>query len=145
MIRFELLCQHDHAFEGWFRDGHAFEAQAAGGRLACPICGDAQIRKALMAPSIARGRKAAEAEPAAVDPRRAAMAKMLHVMRKVQDHVEQNFDNVGDRFPEEARKMHIGEVPHRDIYGRATGEEADALREEGVPIQRLPNLPKLDG
>jgi hypothetical protein len=143
MIRFELLCAHDHGFEGWFRDGQSFEQQSGSGALACPICGDTAIRKALMAPAIARGR----AEPVVAtppDPRKLAMAQMLETMRKVQDHVERNFDNVGERFPEEARRIHVGEAPHRGIYGKATEEEAKALRDEGVPVHPLPVLPKLD-
>jgi hypothetical protein len=141
MIRFDLECAEDHRFEGWFRDGAAFDAQAASGSLACPICGDSTIRKAVMAPAISRSRL----ESAPADPRRERLVKMMSMAREVQDYVEKNFDNVGERFPEEARRMHHGETPHRDIYGKATAEEASALREEGVPIRQLPVLPKLDG
>jgi hypothetical protein len=140
MIRFDLVCGAGHAFEGWFRDGASFDEQAASGSLTCPICGDSAIRKAVMAPAISRG----STPPEAADAKREQLARALQVMRQVQDYVETNFDNVGDRFAEEARRMHLGETPHRDIYGRATAEEATALREEGVPVRRLPVLPKLD-
>ncbi|MFO1067336.1 MAG: DUF1178 family protein [Geminicoccaceae bacterium] len=141
MIRFGLQCSREHEFEGWFRDGTSYEQQAATGSLSCPVCADTDIRKAVMAPAIARGRGVAAAD----DPRRAAMAQMLQTMRKVQDYVEKNFDNVGERFPDEARKMHAGEIEQRDIYGKATPEEARSLRDEGVPVMPVPVLPKLDG
>jgi hypothetical protein len=141
MIRFELTCGQAHAFEGWFRDGASFEQQAAAGALACPLCGEHTVRKAVMAPAIARGRNA----PAPADPRKAAMAKALVMMRQVQAHIEQSYDNVGERFPEEARRIHYGEVERRDIYGQASDDEAQALRDEGIPVSRFPALPKLDG
>jgi hypothetical protein len=140
MIRFDLVCGAEHRFEGWFRDGARFDEQAASGSLTCPICGDSAIRKAVMAPAISRG----STPPEGGDARREQLAKALQLMRQVQDYVEKNFDNVGDRFAEEARRMHLGETPRRDIYGRATVEEAAALREEGVPVRPLPLLPKLD-
>jgi hypothetical protein len=166
MIRFDLVCTHDHAFEGWFRNGQAFDDQAAASELTCPFCGDAQVRKAVMAPSIARRRgggpeAAGEAPPTEgaagaappmpappqppMDPRRAAFIEAVRMIRKVQTFVEKNFDNVGERFPAEARKMHHGEIEHRAIYGRASPDEVEALEEEGIGIRALPMLPKLDG
>jgi hypothetical protein len=140
MIRFELVCGADHAFEGWFRDGASFDDQATSGSLTCPMCGDSAVRKAVMAPAISRG-----TAPRATDAaRREQLGTALKVMRQVQDYVEKNFDNVGDEFAAEARRMHLGETLHRNIYGRATAEEATALREEGVPVRPLPVLPKLD-
>lgn len=140
MIRFDLLCGAEHAFEGWFRDGASFDEQARSGSLTCPVCGSSEVRKAVMAPAISRGM----APPAESDAKREQFAKALQVMRQVQDYVEKNFDNVGDRFAEEARRIHFGETPHRDIYGRATLEEASSLRREGIPVRPLPILPKLD-
>lgn len=141
MIRFGLVCAQGHEFEGWFRNGESFERQAESGDLSCPVCGDTGVQKAVMAPAVARSR--AEVMPA--DPRKAAMAHMMQMARKVQEHVEKNFDNVGERFPEEARKMHYGDAEHRDIYGKASKEEAKSLRDEGISISQLPQLPKLDG
>jgi hypothetical protein len=141
MIRFDLQCPEGHVFEGWFRGGEAYDEQARSGSLTCPVCGHSEIRKAMMAPAVARGRGDVPAE----DPRRVALGQMMQAMREVQRHVETHFDNVGERFPEEARKIHSGDAPHRDIYGKASSEEAAALRDEGVPIRQLPVLPKLDG
>lgn len=149
MIRFALNCSQDHAFEGWFKSGDAFERQADEGQVACPTCGDRAIRKAMMAPAIVRsaGRRAegpaAPVEPAAEQQARAAM--LLAMMRKVREHVEQNFENVGDRFPEEVRRVHYGEAEARDLFGQATLDEAKELLEEGIPVRPLPELPKLDG
>lgn len=141
MIRFDLVCGQSHGFEGWFRDGRTFDVQAESGDLACPFCGDKAVQKAVMAPAVARSRGGAAPD----DARRMAMARMLQMARQVQDHVEKTFDNVGERFPEEARKMHYGDVEHRDIYGKASAEEAKSLRDEGISISQLPTLPKLDG
>ena len=141
MIRFGLVCRQGHEFEGWFRSGESFESQAQSGDLSCPTCGDSSVQKAVMAPAVARSR----AEVLPPDPRRLAMAQMMQMARKVQEHVEKNFDNVGERFPEEARKIHYGDAEHRDIYGKASNNEAQALREEGISISQLPMLPKLDG
>jgi hypothetical protein len=140
MIRFGLVCARGHDFEGWFRDGQSFDTQAASGDLSCPTCGDTTVQKAVMAPAVTRS----HGEPA-VDPRRTAMAQMLQMARKVQEHVEKNFDNVGERFPEEARKIHYGDAEQRDIYGKASADEAQSLRDEGISISQLPTLPKLDG
>ncbi|HMR31777.1 MAG TPA: DUF1178 family protein [Geminicoccaceae bacterium] len=142
MIRFGLVCGQGHEFEGWFRNGESFESQAASGDLSCPTCGDSSVQKAVMAPAVARSSRAEVLPP---DPRRLALAQMMQMARKVQEHVEKNFDNVGERFPEEARRIHYGDAEHRDIYGKATGEEAQALRDEGIGISQLPMLPKLDG
>ena len=140
MICFRLTCAAAHEFEGWFRDNDGFEEQSARGDLTCPVCGDREVRKAIMAPAVARSAEAPEG-----DPRRAFFTKMLQVMRSVREHVEANFENVGEQFPEEARKIHYGETEHRDIFGEATGSEARELIEEGIAIHPLPMIPKLDG
>lgn len=155
MIRFALHCAHDHDFEGWFRDGAAFERQAAEGAISCPTCGDSVVRKAMMAPAVVRSvaRVAAPPTPEAVPaaPTPAAMpehvkaAMMVAMLRQVRRHVEQNFENVGERFPEEARRMHYGEIEEREIFGQATPDEARDLQDEGIPVRVLPDLPELDG
>ncbi|MGE5202108.1 MAG: DUF1178 family protein, partial [Acidobacteriota bacterium] len=94
MILFTLRCSADHEFEAWFRDGAAYEAQAAAREIACPECGDAEVEKAPMAPSLARG----HAEP--------SPAEMRRMLQQVRRHVESNFDYVGDKFADEARKIH---------------------------------------
>lgn len=149
MIRFALNCGKDHAFEGWFKSGDAFAEQAESGQIACPACGDRGVRKAVMAPAVVRSTARAEpvpsAPPAELTPQQAQAAKMIAVLRKVREHVEANFDNVGERFPEEVRRIHHGEAEARDVFGQASVEEAKELIEEGIPIQPLPELPKLDG
>jgi hypothetical protein len=151
MIHYRLVCGADHEFEGWFRDAAAFERQASHGQVSCPTCGDKTIRKGVMAPSIARGRTGAGPAPAPADlPPPAATAEQMRAAvsmqfaRKLREHVEKHFDNVGHRFAEEARRMHYGDSEKRDIWGQATASEAQELRDEGIPVSRLPDLPKVD-
>jgi hypothetical protein len=154
MIRFALHCANDHSFEGWFRDGATFDRQAADACVTCPECGDSRVRKAMMAPAVVRSatRQPSLPAPAVADPLpvpaepspQAKAATMLAILRKVREHVETNYENVGERFPEEARRIHYGEAEEREIFGQATVEEAKALHEEGIPVRPLPELPKLD-
>ena len=136
MILFELRCSQGHAFEAWFRDGATYDKQAAAGAISCAICGDSSVTKALMAPAVATGGPR-------VDPERAAAA--MRALRKVQDHIEKNFDHVGPKFAEEARKMHHGEAEKRSIYGEASATEAKELRDEGIEVGQIPWLPRHDG
>lgn len=129
MILFTLRCAGGHQFEGWFRDGDTFEAQQAAGEIACPQCGDGQIEKALMAPNIGRSHK--KASPISPAQMRAALVELRR-------QVETNCDYVGERFAEEARKIHYGEVDPRGIYGEATAEQSDELKEEGISFGRIP-------
>ncbi len=133
MIVFDLKCGDGHVFEAWFRDGAAYEAQASAGEIVCPACGDTAIAKAPMAPNVARGAPSPEAE---------RKGEAMRIFRAVREHVEKTFDNVGERFPEEARKIHFGEVDKRNIYGQATCEEARALTEDGVEFGSLPWVPR---
>jgi len=129
MILFTLRCAAGHQFEGWFRDGDGFEAQQKAGEIACPECGDAQVEKALMAPHIGRSREKSTApSPAQL---RAALVALRH-------KVETNCDYVGERFAEDARKIHYGEVDPRGIYGEASADESRELAEEGVSFGRIP-------
>ena len=134
MILFDLRCKDGHAFEAWFRDSAAYEDQVAAGDLACPVCGSAEVSKALMAPAV-------NARPK-VDAAQAAEA--MRLWRKVQNHIEKNFDHVGPRFAEEARKIHHGEAEKRSIYGEATKTEAKELRDEGIEVSQLPWLRRHD-
>jgi hypothetical protein len=136
MILFDLRCAHGHEFEAWFRDGAAYEQQAAEGAIACAVCGDTSVSKALMAPAVATG-------GGRLDPERAGAA--MGALRKMQDHIEKNFDHVGAGFAEEARKMHYGEADKRSIYGEATKAEAKELRDEGIKFGQIPWLPRHDG
>ena len=129
MIRFTLRCNAEHEFEGWFRSGEAFEAQQKAGEIACPTCGDNRIEKALMAPNIGRSHK----NVPALSP-----AQMRAALVELRRQVETNCDYVGERFAEEARKIHYGEVDPHGIYGEATPEESRELAEEGIEFGRIP-------
>lgn len=140
MIKYQLRCEADHEFEGWFRGSDDFDAQASNGLLECPSCGSRAIGKAIMAPAISRRRESGRAGRLAE-----IRSAMQEAATRARDYVEKNFDYVGDRFPEEARKIHYGETAERRIYGEATGKEVKALAEEGVEIAPLPGAkPKTD-
>ncbi len=132
MILFDLQCAEDHVFEAWFRDSETYDAQAASGEIACPLCGDTLIAKALMAPNVAR-------RASHIDPGQAVL--MMRQLRAVHEEATRNSDDVGDRFPEEARKIHYDETAKRSIHGRANLEEALALDDEGIEFGILPPLP----
>ncbi|MGE5504678.1 MAG: DUF1178 family protein [Actinomycetota bacterium] len=131
MILFELRCGNAHQFEAWFRDGATYDAQAAAGEIACPVCGDCKVEKAIMAPRLAK-RTGAALDVEAV------AAEMKKTLRELRRNVEENCDYVGDRFAEEARRIHYGETQARGIYGEATEEQSRELEEEGVTVQRIP-------
>ncbi|HXP77067.1 MAG TPA: DUF1178 family protein [Stellaceae bacterium] len=132
MILYTLRCAADHEFEAWFRDGATYEAQSAAGEIACPECGDVEIEKAPMAPRVARSK----AEPSPADVRR--------LLQQVRKHVETNCEYVGDKFADEARKIHKGDADKRGIYGEATDAEHRELTEEGIDVHRVPWVPPND-
>jgi hypothetical protein len=134
MISFNLICKNEHEFEGWFSNSADYEKQAKRHLIECPVCGDSDIEKSLMAPAVG-----AKSEVRAARVAKAEQAKKLRKMLgEVRDYVETNFDDVGDDFPDEARKIYYGESDERGIYGNATEEEAEELASEGVPVGRLP-------
>ncbi len=133
MILFDLKCAADHVFEAWFRDSETYGAQAATGEIACPICGDTHIAKALMSPNVARAATTGSAGRAAL---------MMRQLRALHDEIARNSDDVGEKFPEEARKIHYGEAEKRNIHGRADLADARALDEEGIEFGILPPLPR---
>lgn len=134
MIVFNLKCDHDHAFEGWFASSAAYDTQRAAGQVVCPHCASIKIEKAPMAPAVAGTKKTVLAQED-----RKKMRQFVAGMRR---YVQENADYVGKDFPEEARKIHYGETAERHIYGEASPEEARELIEEGVDIAALP--PDLD-
>ena len=138
MIRFSLSCERAHGFEGWFRNNSDFEAQAGKGLVECPVCGSSNVAKALMAPAVSTGRKQ-EKIALAMD---AARKEQMTALKELADKVRQNADYVGDRFAEEARKIHFGETEARGIYGEASPEEARNLAEDGVGFMPLPVFPE---
>ena len=137
MIRFSLSCANDHAFDGWFRNGEDFEAQKKRGLVSCPVCRSAEVEKALMAPAVSTGRKRDRIALALGEEQRKALAKL----KAMAEEAKKNADYVGDKFAEEARKIHFGETEARGIYGEATAEEARSLLEDGVDFVPLPTFP----
>ncbi|HEY5131836.1 MAG TPA: DUF1178 family protein [Bradyrhizobium sp.] len=152
MIRYNLHCDRGHAFESWFQSSMAYESQEKRKLVNCPVCGSAKVERAIMAPQIVskKGREGAAAAPAATaevaapasTPLLMAQERELRAkLKELRDHIVKNADNVGERFPNEARKMHYGDIEHRPIYGEASPDEARALIEEGVEVSPLPVLP----
>ena len=160
MIRYTLACPDRHEFEVWFSSSAAFETQRAEGMLACPICGSTAIDRALMAPAVSTSRKkegraarqetaeiaepgdsvrlAANVEGDAPPPRK----EVVKALRKLRKHLTRNADYVGDKFAEEARRIHYEETDKRAIYGEATREDAHEMAEEGIEFHPLPPLPE---
>ncbi len=148
MIVFDLRCVKEHLFEAWFRDSASYEEQRCAEAVFCPVCGSTEIEKALMAPNLAGAKKKGEA-PAIPGPAKMAMegaktAEVRQALRALRKVVEENCDNVGPGFAEEARKIHYGEADPRGIYGETTGEEARDLVEEGIEVKSIPWIPKED-
>jgi hypothetical protein len=158
MIRYTLVCEKRHEFESWFVNSGAYDKQARRGLVACPVCGSTNVEKALMTPRLARADvpssretpqqpSSTETAPAAAKPPTpVAMIspqeqELRRKLRELRDHLVKNAENVGPRFPEEARKMHYGEAKHRSIYGIASPKDAQALHEEGIEFSPLPVLP----
>jgi hypothetical protein len=153
MIRYNLRCDKGHAFESWFQSSSAYESQEKRKLVNCPSCGSSKVERAIMAPQIVsqKGREDAAPVPAAapVDVSASAATPLLMAqerelrakLRELRDHIVKNADNVGERFPNEARKMHYGDIEHRPIYGEASPEEARSLIDEGVEVSPLPVLP----
>ena len=137
MIKYQLICDADHEFEGWFRDSADFDTQSERSLVECPACGSLEVRKAIMAPAIAK--KGSASRDARLSEIRQDMAKAVE---RARDYVEKNFDYVGDKFSEEARKIHYGETKERAIYGEASGKEVKELVDEGVPVAPVPGAPK---
>ncbi|HZR61021.1 MAG TPA: DUF1178 family protein [Xanthobacteraceae bacterium] len=164
MIRYALACTDGHAFESWFANSAAFDKQKKRGLVSCPVCGSTKVEKAIMAPRLARSdvEEAAPPQlpsvPASPQPAPAlppmpvpgksnvAMTapqerELRQKLKELRDHVTKNAQYVGQRFSEEARKMHYGEIEHRSIYGEASPDDAKALHEEGIEFHPLPVLP----
>jgi hypothetical protein len=136
MIRYALLCEYDHEFEGWFGASADFDDQQARGLLECPVCASKAVRKAIMAPAVSgTKKKAQDVAPAQTQ------AMMMEAMGRIRRHVEENFDDVGDAFAKEARAIHEGRSEDRGIYGQATPKGVRDLVEDGVPVAPLPAEP----
>ncbi len=157
MIRYALNCEHGHTFESWFQNSAAYDKQAKRALIACPVCDSTKVEKAIMAPRLARAETTEPPKlppmPAAARPQRPAPAQapvtvmsppereLRKKLKELRDHITKNADYVGPSFPEQARKIHYGEIEHRSIYGEASPDEAKELHEEGIEFHPLPILP----
>jgi hypothetical protein len=131
MINFNMTCAEGHEFGGWFLNSESFEKQVKKKQIVCPTCGDTVVSKSIMAPAVA-------AKSEIKETRKSKAAELRKMLGEVRDHIEKNFDDVGDDFPEEARRIYYGETEARDIYGNASNDEAEELADEGVPVGRVP-------
>jgi hypothetical protein len=163
MIRYTLACDQGHTFESWFQNSAAYDKQAKRGLVTCPICNSAKVEKTIMAPRLAGAKKRGDAPTPApaptpdvaatpqAAPAPAAPAPVAIMspqerefrtkLKELREHLTKNADYVGQKFPEEARKMHYGEIEHRSIYGEASPDQAKELHEEGIEFHPLPVLP----
>lgn len=162
MIHYDLRCGAGHEFDGWFKDSAAFERQSKAGFVECPVCGGTEVSKRLMAPAIPKkGRsRAKEAPPLPAPPAPAGPpapaaqaaaaaapmpAQLVALLQRMRTEVEKSCDYVGKDFAAEARKIHSGESDRRGIYGEASDAEAQALKDEGIEVARVPWVPRADG
>jgi hypothetical protein len=156
MIKYALVCEAGHEFESWFPNSDAYDKQAKRGLVSCPVCNSAKVSKAIMAPQVARK----DRDPAVIDassanvlsatqqPSTQPMAllderavALREAVRELRAKIIENSVDVGEKFPEEARKMHDGDAPARSIHGKASLAEAQELIEEGIPLMPIPDLP----
>ena len=172
MIKYTLVCEASHSFEGWFRNSGDFEAQCDRNLVVCPICGATDVKKALMAPAVSTSRKreaiapvanperdaipaAPEAtgdasqpvettpmQPTALLPENLRQKEIVEALRLVRARIVENSENVGSNFASEARKIHYGETKERSIYGETSLQDAEELLEEGISVLPLPELPE---
>ncbi|HVX98329.1 MAG TPA: DUF1178 family protein [Pseudorhodoplanes sp.] len=155
MIRYALICDKKHEFEAWFSNSADYARQRKRNLVECPICASVKIDKAIMAPAIASrptehetivANEPALAEKAGETATPVAMMspqerELRRKLKELREHIIRTADNVGKRFPEEARKMHYGEIEHRSIYGEASAEDVKDMLEEGIEFHPLPFLP----
>ena len=163
MIKYQLICDQNHEFEGWFQASAAFDAQAESGLLRCPLCDSDQVKRALMTPNLASPKRRKAIEPSLDEPapkppltnptpaqqlapptksgQVQAFGEALAELRQLQQKITKDCRDVGDNFAEEARKIHYGEAEAEGIYGRTTHEEREALEDEGIDVLDMPWLP----
>jgi hypothetical protein len=157
MIRYALVCAKGHSFESWFQNSAAYDKQAKRGLVECPVCGDVKVEKAIMAPRIAGAKKrgkvgvpvpVGDTPVAAADEVKTPVAmvspqeqEFRTKLKELRDHLTKNSENVGQKFPDEARKMHYGDIEHRSIYGEASLQDAKEMHDEGIEFHPLPVLP----
>lgn len=138
MIHYSLVCENDHKFDGWFRNAEAYDEQHGRGIITCPVCTSRKVDKALMAPSVSR----ASSDKVSLSIGHPQHQQLRAAMQALRNKVTSEADYVGDKFADEARKIHFKEVDPRGIYGEATREEVAGLIEDGVDFMPLPNIPE---
>ena len=137
MIKYSLRCDNDHVFEAWFSDSESFEKQNKKNLISCLTCSSTKIKKDIMAPRISSGKQKTNRLNQKKD-------KVEMILNKFRQHVESNFDYVGDKFADEARAIHYGEKEEREIYGETSIDDAVELIEEGINVEPLPGInPKI--
>ena len=180
MIKYQLICDQKHEFEGWFQGSAAYDEQAANGLIRCPLCDSDQVKRALMTPNLASPKRRKSAVPSASDQQPAtepaasvpssplsapsassrighptppdqarvlqaekvqAFGAALAELRQLRQKITRECRDVGDNFAEEARKIHYGEAEAEGIYGQATQEERESLKDEGIEIFDMPWMP----
>jgi len=138
VIHYSLICDKSHKFDGWFSNAAAYDAQKLRGLITCPICLTTSVDKAIMAPSVAR----TDGEKVSLSIGHPQHNQLRDAMLALRNKVTSEADYVGDKFADEARKIHFKEVDARGIYGEATREEVASLIEEGVDFMPLPTVPE---
>lgn len=138
MIQYSLHCSKGHGFDAWFKNAQAFDDQKARGIVQCAVCGDGSVDKAPMAPAVARSDKG----KVSLSTGHPDAARFLDMLRSYRRQVTSQADYVGDKFAEEARKIHFEEVDPRGIYGEATRDEIASLLDDGVEFMPLPDVPE---
>ena len=138
MIRYDLSCDNGHPFEGWFGSADDFDRQQKMALVSCPVCNSTHVAKRLMAPSVSTARKKERRQEMVMQ---TGQKEMIAKLREIVSTIRANSEDVGERFPEEARKIHYGEAEQRGLIGQATLDEVRDLLEEGVEIAPLPVLP----
>jgi hypothetical protein len=145
VIRYDLHCEAGHGFESWFRSSADYDMQRKRKLVECPVCGSHQVEKQVMAPRLKRTDKPPRAkvgeDKAPVAMMSPEEAEFRQKLRELKDHVTKNAENVGEKFPELARKMHNEEIERRSIYGEASPEDVKSLLDDEVDIHPLPILP----
>jgi hypothetical protein len=142
MILYDLNCEREHRFESWFRNSNVVEKLIKAGEVTCPRCGSTKVHKAPMAPRIAKSDETSQATCAEQQELEVAMDKANTALKELRDVIEKNFEHVGDKFPDEARRIHYGEAKERRIYGNASKEDARKLLDEGIEVYAIPGKRK---
>ena len=137
MIQYSLICGNAHKFDAWFKSAAAYDEQHVRGIVTCPVCMSTEVEKAIMAPAVNR----TDGERVSLSAGHPEAQQLREMMRALRRKVTSEADYVGDKFADEARKIHFKETDPRGIYGEATRDEVAGLVEDGIDFMPLPSLP----